>query len=191
MTGILLRGRMAAAAAVVMAATAACGGSGSPDAAAPAGQQVGPSFVQADVNFVVQLSQHHGQALRLAELAASRGRASTVKALAADIEASYAPQVDVLADWIRAWAAAGAELPGHEIGDGEAGFGMLPERAVVRLESLTGPAFDRQFRIQMARHHRGGLDLVGKQLKNGINPDARALAERLRTEQTEQLAQLQ
>ena len=190
MTRLFLRGRVAAAVLLAAAVTAACGGSDQSAPAADSGSATVPTFVQADVDFVVQLSQHHSQALHLAELAASRGRSAAVKTVAADIAAAYAPQVDTLADWIRAWAQAGAELPAHGVGHDETGPGMLPESAVGRLESLRGPAFDRQFRVLMTRHHRGGLDLVAAQLRGGINPDARALAERLRAEQTKQLAQL-
>ena len=168
--------------------TVACGGADPPSATAPVREI--PRFVQADVDFVVRLSQHHSQALHLAELARSRGRSAAVKTIAAAIAAGYAPQVDTLAGWIRDWVQAGAELPAHDAGFGETAPGMLPERAVTRLESLTGAAFDRQFRVLMARHHRGGLELVAEELNEGVNPDARALAERLRTQQTQQLSQL-
>ena len=181
---------MAAAVLVAVAVSAACGGSDETAPAASPAASVAPTFGEADVDFVVHLSQHHSQALHLTELAAARARSAAVKTVAADIAAAYAPQIDTLAEWIRAWAAAGAELPAHEVGHGEAGPGMLPEQAITRLESLRGAAFDREFRVLMARHHRGGLQLVGDQLEAGINPDARALAERLRTDQTQQLAQL-
>lgn len=189
MTASRRRAWAAAAVLLVAATTAGCGGS---DEAAPAppAASVAPTFNQADVDFVVHLSQHHSQALHLTELAAARARSAAVKTLAADIAAAYAPQVDTLAEWIRAWAAAGAELPAHEVGHDEAGPGMLAERAITRLESLRGPAFDREFRVLMARHHRGGLVLVAGQIRNGTNPEARALAERLRADQTDQLAQL-
>ena len=182
------RVRVTAAALMIGVIAGACGGADQPSATSPVGE--GPRFVQADVDFVVSLSQHHGQALHLAELASSRGRSADVKTMAAGIAAVYAPQVDTLAGWIREWVQAGAELPAHDAGFGETAPGMLPERAVTRLESLAGSAFDRQFRVLMARHHRGGLKLVAEQLNDGVNPDARALAERLRREQTEQLSQL-
>lgn len=174
---------------VAVAGTAACGGSDQAAPTAPAAS-VAPSFAPADVDFVVHLSQHHAQALHLAELAASRARSADVKAVAADIATAYAPQIDTLAEWIRTWVQAGAELPPHDIGHDEAGPGMLPEEAVTRIESLRGAAFDRQFRVLMTRHHRGGLGLVAEQLRDGINPDARALAERLQASQTSHLSQL-
>ena len=185
-----MRSRLTAAALFAAAVAAACGGSDQATPAVPPGGSPAPTFAQPDVDFVVRLSQHHSQALHLAELAASRGRSSAVKTIAADIAATYAPQVDTLAEWIRAWAAAGAELPAHEVGHDETAPGMLPDGAVIRLESLKGPAFDRQFRTLMVRHHRGGLALVTDQLRAGTNPDARSLAERLRAQQTEHLAQL-
>ena len=191
MKPLRLRARVAAAVLVAATATAACGGSDETTPAAPPPDlAAAPVFGQADVDFVVHLSQHHSQALHLTDLAAARARSAEVKSLAADIAATYAPQVDTLAEWIRAWAQAGAELPAHEVSHDEAGPGMLSEGAIRRLETLRGPAFDREFRVLMARHHRGGLKLVAEHLKTGINPEARALAERLRADQTEQLAQL-
>lgn len=190
MTRLRVRGGVVVAVLVAAVATAACGGADSSSPAAAPAAAAAPAFGQADVDFVVRLSQHHGQALHLAELAASRASTPVVKTVAAEIAEAYAPQVDTLAGWIRAWAEAGAELPAHEVGHGETGPGMLPERAVIRLESLEGRAFDRQFRVLMSRHLRSGLALVADQLARGINPEARALAERLRTAQTNQLAQL-
>lgn len=181
--------RRAAATLLVAAALTACG-SGAPapppvSAAAPA-----PTFNPADVVFAVELSQHHGQALRMTELAATRARAAEVKTLATQIARAYAPQTDTIAGWIQAWAKAGAELPAHGVGFGETGSGMLPEVALDRLDRLDGRAFDREFRRLMARHHRSGLVLVRRQLADGINPEARALADQLRATQTQQLAQL-
>lgn len=178
-----------AAAVLVAAVTAACGSDGSTPGTV-ADTPAGPKFVQADVDFVVHLSQHHSQALYMAELAASRARSAAVKRVAADIAATYAPDIDTLAGWIQSWGRAGAEMPAHGIEGEETGPGMLPERAVGRLESVRGQAFDREFRLLMTRHHQGGLQLVADQLQDGINADARALAERLRTEQTGQLTQL-
>nr|WP_293773231.1 DUF305 domain-containing protein [Sporichthya sp.] len=149
-----------------------------------------PTFNPADVDFAVELSQHHGQALRMTELAATRARAAEITTLATQIARAYAPQTDTVAGWIQAWAAAGAELPAHEIGSGETAPGMLPDAALNRLDRLNGRAFDREFLRLMARHHRGGLDLVKRQLADGINPEARALAAQLQTTQTQQLAQL-
>lgn len=168
---------------------AACGGETSaaptPDAAPPA-----PTFTQADVDFAVEVSRHHGQALRMTDLAATRARSPQVKALAKQIAREYAPDTDLIADWIRLWAAAGAELPGHDAGFGEVGAGMLPDAAVDRLGRMKGPSFDREFRSLMVRHHRGGLVLVQEQLSDGVNPAARAMAERLQTSQTNQLDSL-
>lgn len=170
-----------------MALITACGGgSGDKVAATPAP----PMFSQADVNFAVQLSQHHSQALHMADLAKTRARSAEVKALAAEIAKAYAPQVDTLAAWIHVWAAAGAELPGHDIGGGDVGAGMVSDQALQRLETLTGRAFDERFRAAMGRHHRGGLTLVAEVLAAGRNPEARALAEQLRADQTRQLAEL-
>ena len=190
MTAFRTRARLAAAVLVATAVAAGCGGSDEAAPAAPPAASLAPTFSQADVDFVVHLSQHHSQALHLTELAAARARSAAVKTVAADIAEAYAPQVDTLAEWIRTWAAAGAELPAHEVGHDEAGPGMLPEGAIRRLEALRGAAFDREFRVLMTRHHRGGLRLVTEHLKTGINPDARALAERLRADQSTQLAQL-
>ncbi len=176
---------------LVAAVLAACGGgsSTSPDlpAAAPP-----PAFVQADVDFAVALSQHHGQALRMTELAQTRARSGAVKDLAADIAGRYALQTDQIATWITEFAQAGAELPGHGIGGhDEAGPGMLKESAVDRLEKLNGRAFDREFRRLMARHHRGGLDLVAQLLATGTSAEVRALAAQLRSTQSAELTALE
>lgn len=42
----------------------------------------------------------------------------------------------------------------------------------------------------MDRHHRGGADLVQRELADGINPEARAMADQLRISQASQLDDL-
>lgn len=65
---------------------------------------------------------------------------------AAQIAHAYAADTDRIAEWIRLWAAAGAELPAHDVGLGEVRAGMLPNAIVGRLDQLKGPAFDHEFR---------------------------------------------
>lgn len=181
------RWRRTAVTLVVTAALGACGNGTAGQAQSPPTPAAALTFGPADVDFAVALSQHHGQALQMTDLAQTRARSAAVKNLATEIAAAYAPQIDAIGTWITTWVAAGAELPPHGIGHDEAGPGMLATTAVDGLEKLKGRAFDRQFARLMTRHHRGGIGLVERELAGGINPDARAVAEQLRLSQTRQL----
>src|SRR5688572_3573909 len=92
-----------------------CGGS-TPPAAVPAPTAVAPVFNQADVDFVAHMSQHHGQALVMTELAGARAKSPAVRRLAQRITQLRAPEVDQFGAWLAAWGEAGAAMPPHGIG---------------------------------------------------------------------------
>ena len=173
---------------VLALAIAGCGGSPAEVSAAPP-TPAAAAFNQADVDFVAQMSQHHGQALVMSELAGTKAKSPAVKGLAKRITQLRAPQVDRFGAWLAQWGQAGAEMPPHGIG-AERGAGMLKETEVSRLGSLSGAKFDRMFIDLMLRHHRGGMGLTKAELAEGRNPGAVALAREIRTSAAAAVAEM-
>lgn len=173
--------RCAAAAAAAAVALAACGGDSPTSSPTAPAASPAPVFNQADVDFAAHMSQHHGQALAMAEIAEDRGRSRAVRALAARIASARAPEVDRFGEWLGAWGAAGGQMPPHGIGDDHAGPGMLDQAEVDRLRVVPRAAFDRLFLKLMVRHHRGGHALTGPEIATGRHTDAVRLARQIRT----------
>jgi uncharacterized protein (DUF305 family) len=179
-------------AAVVAFATAACGGSTAPPpaVAAPGATPAAPVFNQVDVDFVAHMSQHHGQALLMTELAARKARSPEVKQLATRISQIRAPEIDRFGAWLAAWGEAGAEMPPHGIGGEHNGPGMLKEAEVERLGAVSAQRFDRTFLDLMVSHHRGGMQLTKAEVARGRNPEAVQLARDIRASATTAVSQM-
>lgn len=178
-----------ACAAVLAATIAGCGGSPDQPAASPPNPPA-PVFNQADVDFVAHMSQHHGQALQMTELARTRATSPAVKRLASRITKLRSAEIDRFGAWLATWGAAGAEMPPHGIGGAHKGPGMLDEAEVSQLAPLSGSRFERRFLDLMVRHHRGGRQLTMMQVAEGRNPQAVELAREIRDSAASDVAEM-
>ena len=164
----------AALAGFLAAGLAGCGASSASPSVAVT--PAGPVFNQADVDFAARMSQHHGQALQMAEMAQRKARGRAVRDLACGVVRDRAPELDQFGAWLAAWGEAGAEMSPHGIGGDHGVPGMLRDAELARLGSASGASFDRLFLTLMVRHHRGGQALARQQLKAGRNDEALELA---------------
>jgi uncharacterized protein (DUF305 family) len=69
--------------------------------------------------------------------------------------------------------------------------GMMSDGDMRQLEAATGDAFDRLFLTQMIEHHRGALTMAKTEQSTGKNPEALALAGRIITTQTDEIASME
>ena len=91
----------AALASVVALSLTACGS----DAAEPSADRTAPNgevFNDADVEFATAMIPHHAQALEMVDLTVGRDLSPEVSALAAQIQAAQAPEVEQMTDWLTA-----------------------------------------------------------------------------------------
>jgi uncharacterized protein (DUF305 family) len=150
------------------------------------------SFNMADVMFSTMMIPHHAQAVAMAKLAATRATSSKVKALADRIQAAQQPEIDLMSGWLKAWGhpvpsatdAAGMSGMGHDTG-------TMNDDDMSQLEAATGRAFDRLFLTQMIEHHRGALTMAKTERSTGKHPEALALAGRIITTQTDEIASME
>jgi uncharacterized protein (DUF305 family) len=160
-----------------------------------------------DVTFAQMMIVHHQGAIEMADLVQDRAGSQQVKDLGVKIKAAQAPEIELMGGWLKTWgqtlgavtSSAGAMDHGG-MSMGTAGSsstspsmmpGMMTENEMAALRAASGSAFDKMFLQSMIEHHRGALQMAETELAQGINPDARALAERIKTSQTAEIAEMQ
>lgn len=57
--------------------------------------------------------------------------------------------------------------------------GMMSDDEMARLESATGPVFERAFLQLMIEHHQGALTMAKDELADGRDPDAKLMAQNI------------
>lgn len=153
----------------------------------------------ADVEFAQQMIVHHRGAVDMAELAADRAQSPEVLALAEEIQAAQAPEIDVMSAWLQTWGEEVPEGAGMDHGamsdHGDMGDmdmpGMMSPEQMQQLEQAEGAAFDRIFLELMTEHHRGAVEMAQVEQEAGENPAAIALAEQIETSQLEEIDRME
>ena len=68
--------------------------------------------------------------------------------------------------------------------------GMLTQKELASLKSLTGNKFDRNFLQLMIKHHQGALEMIDL-ISNSKNTEAKALAKAIFSAQSKEIASMQ
>ena len=167
------------------------------------------TFNDADVAFAQMMIVHHQGAIQMADLAPSRAQNQDVLALAARIKAAQAPEIDQMTSWLTAWGAAPSMMSGSAT-SGMGGMdhggmggatsaagssmsmpGMMSGDQMQQLESASGAAFDKMFLELMIVHHQGAVEMAETEIADGSNPEAVALAQKIKSDQTAEIAEIQ
>lgn len=123
------------------------------------------AFGEAEVDFLMGMVPHHGQALTMADIAVERASDERVTALAERIAAAQGPEIEVMQAWLEAQG-----LPPAETDAGHGGHasmrGMATPEQLFELESAEGAQFDRMFLELMTEHHEGALEMA--EAANGV-----------------------
>lgn len=167
--------RLVLAAAAVSLAPVACGGDDA-DHGGEHGQQSGDAaFNESDVAFAEGMIPHHDQAVDMADLVADRDASPEVVDLAERIRAAQQPEIEMMEGWLEEW---GHPMEEMDHGDMDmTGMGMASDEDMARLESASGPEFDRLFLTLMREHHEGAITMAERELATGQSPAAKKLAQ--------------
>lgn len=169
----------------------------------------------ADVAFASDMIQHHAQALSMVDLTLDRSLAPEVQALAEDIRAAQAPEIETMADWLTSW---GEEVPetmrdhvnsGHDMDDmsdnmegmedmegmegmegmdgGEEMPGMMSAEDMDALENASDEEFQDMWLEMMIEHHEGAVEMAETERAEGRFKDAVDLAGQVVEAQTEEI----
>jgi uncharacterized protein (DUF305 family) len=184
------------AAAALATLVAGCGGDPAPpDAAArpatsaaadadPAGadavQGKGDAKRNADdVMFLQMMVTHHGQGSRMAELAADRGRRERLTLLAGAIASTQHDEAATMRTWLKGWDERTSASGDHSAHAAHGGLPATGPDQIEALEKSKGVVFETSFLNLMIAHQHSAVEMAGQELENGVNPQARALAERI------------
>ncbi|MEV5703981.1 DUF305 domain-containing protein [Actinoallomurus sp. NPDC052274] len=174
---------------------AACGGNGDDSGHhSMNGHSMGPGMSMSsapaghdaqDVMFAQMMIPHHRQAVTMARQAATKASAPEVKRLAAQIENAQQPEIDKMTGWLKDWGAAMPSPGGMHMGEG-----MMSERDMKKLDSLSGKPFDQAFLEMMIKHHQGAVAMARTERAQGSNADAKALAGSIISSQSTEIAMM-
>jgi uncharacterized protein (DUF305 family) len=76
-------------------------------------------------------------------------------------------------------------MSGHDMG------GMMSGSDMTALKNASGADAGKLFLTQMVQHHQGAIDMANQEVKTGKNTDAVALAKKIVTDQTAEIATMQ
>lgn len=173
--------------------TSAPGPASTPAAGGPsASSSVSSEHNDADVAFVQGMIPHHTQAVAMSQLVDGRASAPEVIELAKQIEQAQGPEITQMQGFLTSWnvAAAPTDTMGGMTGmGGTSGMsGMMTDQQMQQLQSTNGAAFDRMFLQMMTQHHTGAVDMAQTELRDGRNPEAKALAQKIIDAQQAEIA---
>jgi uncharacterized protein (DUF305 family) len=153
------------------------------------------TFNDADVMFAQMMIPHHRQAVEMAALADTRAGSADVKALAAKIKAAQQPEIDTMTGWLSAWgrtapmpSASGMDMGGMSHGPMP---GAMSDADMHKLAAAKDGDFDKQFLTMMVTHHQGAITMAEQETTEGTNPDAKALAGKILSDQQAEITTMQ
>lgn len=157
--------------------------------AAPSSTAPSTQHNDADVAFAQAMIQHHRQAVEMAKLTEGRAKSPEVTKLAAAIEAAQDPEIRTMTAWLTTWGEEVPEesMPGMDHGSHGGMPGMMSEAEMMTLEALSGGEFDKSWLTMMVAHHQGAIQMAQQQQKDGVNPDAVALAKKIQSDQAAEI----
>ncbi|EME56793.1 DUF305 domain-containing protein [Amycolatopsis decaplanina] len=181
-----------------LVALAGCGtGDGSPTGAgapiSPVPRSAGASaeYNDADVMFLQMMIAHNNQGVEIVKLVkAKQAQKQELKDLAAAIEATQQTESTDMRNWLKAWGKpeTGSMDPNahhHHGGDGLTDKGLLDA-----LSKKDGPEFTLDFADIFVAHQHNGVALARTELKDGKNPESKALAQRIMDSRTGEVQQI-
>lgn len=153
-----------------------------------------PSAASVDVGFLQDMTAHHSQAVEIAAVGAENATLPEVRAFAREALIFQQYEVGYMEALLEDW--------GYGTGDADrvamrwmgmsspvAGMpGMVPDERVRAARTRRGTDADGEYLRLMSDHHRGGLHMAEFAARHAKDPRVRGLAERIRVQQTSELA---
>lgn len=141
--------------------------------------------------FAQMMIPHHQQAVEMSTLAETRTTNPEVLALAAEIKAAQAPEINQMAAWLKEW---GLPVP-SSTSDMEAHAdhgmkGMLTEEELAQLANSKEADFDQLFAEFMILHHEGAVEMA-EDVINSQDERVRLLAMEIIKTQNDEIERLQ
>jgi uncharacterized protein (DUF305 family) len=187
--------RVAAVFAVPLTATmlTACGGSpdrhGAPSSTDRSSSQAdhNADHNADDIAFARTMVPRHQQAVQMAQMVPTNTTNPQVITLADRIITTQAPDIQAFRTFLMQWQ----DVQGHDApGTDSSGVGMVDQATMDKLQSLTGPGFDRLWLTSMIEQHRGAIAMAQDEVAHGRNADVIYLARSIIATQQPEIDQM-
>ena len=161
-----------------------------PASSASDGSSASADFNDADVTFTQNMIAHHQQAIEMADIALDPARQAgpEVLDLAARVKAAQGPEIRTMTGWLQAWGQPVEMDMGG--GDMSSMAGTMSEEEMDALATMTGAEFDDMWLTMMVEHHTGAIEMATAIQADGTNPEIRALAEQIVTDQQAEIEEM-
>jgi len=141
-------------------------------------------YSRSDIMFAQMMIPHHQQAVDMGTLAETRASNPKVKALAAQIKAEQAPEIETMKGWLDT---ANASLDmGHDMGMD----GMLTDDEFEALKNSTGAEFDKLYLEGMINHHGGAISMA-VMVMHSKNANVKAMSAAILASQVKEVKYMQ
>jgi uncharacterized protein (DUF305 family) len=137
-----------------------------------------PMFSAEDLKFAEEMIPHHEQAVLMSDIALTNSTSDEVLALARDIKAAQAPEIEQMSAW------EGVRPNTHM---GHMMDGMLSDEQIQKLRDSKGTEFDRLFLEGMILHHEGAIKMAQK-VTGSKNKEVAAIATAIVEAQEKEIA---
>lgn len=125
-----------------------------------------------DLQFIDGMIAHHEGAVAMAEQALDEGEHAELRALADEIIAAQAQEIEEMSAWREAWFADAEPTPIDDLHMG-----------AMAIESDASKPFDLRFIEAMISHHEGAIDMAESALEMSDRDEIRSLASRIISDQ--------
>lgn len=148
--------------------------------------------VDPDVEFLQYMLVHHEQAVAMNALAADAAESPDVVALAEEIDATHVTEIDEMQTLLESLGEEelGA-MGGMDMSTMDRMDGMLTQDEFAELEDATGAEFDQLYLEGMITHHEGAVTMADREISEGDEADAVALAEAIKAEQEAMIPEME
>ena len=181
--------------AVLLVVPAGCGADPSPAAGESPRQSGalpvdGVDFNPVDVMFLQMMVAHHTQGLEIVRLAAEHTVGPEVRTLAAAIDVTEADEIASMQRWLGAWGRPPTTDPSGHVHAAHGGLPLTAEAQLSALRAADESTFERTFLNLLIAHQHNAVEMARNETDQGINRDARDLADRIVRSRSAQIAQM-
>ncbi len=147
-------------------------------------------FNPVDVMFLQMAVPHHRTGLEIVKLAKDGPVRVEVKTLAAAIEVTQLSEVDSMLKWLSDWKQPETAGDNPQLHAGHGGDHSTSPEAIAQVGATASGEFEKAFLNLLISHQHNAVEIAKMEREGGINPQAKALAERIFQSRTGQISQM-
>lgn len=112
--------------------------------------------IQVEAEFLEKMNAHHSDAIKLSQMALQKSQNTKIKKLAETIVKNQSKEQKEM-----------KKLQSQNYNDVKVPQGEIPAMVdIQKLENVSGTDFDREYLEAMTKHHKSGIEMMGKMMPN-------------------------